>query len=231
MKIHKTFQDDSELSDAVSSLNKDPRIDLAIVVGTCLLKLANTRNRIAENTKNAAENVDVALLLSATLLLDTQLRETPGEAPLRLLLIQLYILLGCASYALQLWGPMGVKRTIHDSLSPLIFDRISTVSPGLFQGPTPLMEPVLSYYHKCLGEKAPLRIWDAYTAGNYSSILNLMDFRSKLERSCTMIMAVLEDRHAARAYGGELECGVKQLPLLGECLCVHLLMSLSRLLL
>jgi hypothetical protein len=213
---YKEITGDKELLDAIPRLDKDPRLDLALVMGTSLLKLSGLRPRKADAGHALWQAVDPSQFLQAVLLLDTQLRETPGDTELRLLLVQLYLLLGCASYAYQLWTPLDVKRTIQDSLSPLFFDRISTLSPGLFQGSRPVMEPLRSFYRHTLCDKSPVRIWDAFSAGSYTSILDMSEYDGKLRRSCTLMMTLVEERRAIRCYGGKLDCEIEEHSLTGE---------------
>jgi hypothetical protein len=189
-------------------------------MGSALLKLSGIRPRTTDLGQSLWQDVEPGLFLQAVLLLDTQLKETPSDNELRLLLVKLYLILGCASYAHQLWTPLEVKRTIHDSLSPLFFDRISSLSPGLFHGIRPLMEPLRSYYTYSLRDKSPLRIWDAFSSGSYTSILDMTEYDSKLRRSCTVMMTLVEERRATRSFGGKIECEIEEHQLTGEfCLC------------
>ncbi|EAQ83122.1 hypothetical protein CHGG_10940 [Chaetomium globosum CBS 148.51] len=210
---YRQITSDKELVDSIPRLDKDPRLDLALVMGNSLLKLSGLRPRTADASQSLWQSIEPGLFLQAVLLLDTQLNETPGDTELRLLLVQLYLLLGCASYAYRLWTPLDVKRTIQDSLSPLFFDRISTMSPGLFQGGRPLMEPLRAFYKNNLTDKAPVRIWDAFSAGSYTSILDMINHDSSLRRSCTLMMTLVEERRAIRCYGGKIDCEIEQHPL------------------
>ncbi|KAL8335938.1 hypothetical protein RB598_009901 [Gaeumannomyces tritici] len=177
-----------------------PNVELALVVAMCLLKLAGFRPGFMRQPR--LQKTITPLVLQAVAVLDTQLEKTPNQPPLRLLLAQLYLLLGCASRAYEVWRPLGVKRTIHDALSPLLFDRISTISPGLFAEPKPLMESLRMHYAYSLKDPSPVKIWDAFDSGSYSSVLEVTGYCDKLRRSCTLVMAVVEERRAARALGG-----------------------------
>ncbi|KAK3384911.1 N-acetyltransferase B complex non catalytic subunit-domain-containing protein [Podospora didyma] len=204
---------DSDLGDAIPHLDKDPRLDLALVMGLSLLKLAGLQPRTSGLAWPPLQGVKPGLFFQAVLLLDTQLQATPSDSALRLLLVQLYLLLGCTSYAYQLWQPMDVKRTIQDALSPLFFDRISTLSPGLFQGTRPLMDPLRSYYGGNLRDNCPVRIWDAFSSGSYTSIIDISEYDSKLRRSCTLMMTMVEERRATRCFGGKLDYDIDDHPL------------------
>lgn len=207
---------DKDLIESIPRLDKDPRLDLALVIGSALLKLSGLRPRTSDLDQSLWQSVEPGLFLQAVLLLDTQLKQTPSDNELRLLLVKLYLILGCASYAYQLWTPLDVKRTIQDSLSPLFFDRISSLSPGLFRGTHPLMEPLRSYYSYSLRDKSPLRIWDAVSSGSYTSILDMTEYDSKLRRSCTVMMTLVEERRATRSFGGKIDCEIEEHQLTGE---------------
>ncbi|KAK7733658.1 hypothetical protein SLS53_008124 [Cytospora paraplurivora] len=211
------YQDLDKAPEKLKGLDKDPRVDLALVATTALLKLSGLRQRPSPTGLSPLSNVDVSRLLQAVVILGTQVSKTPNEIPLRLLLVQIYLLLGCASLAHETWVPMDVKRTIQDALSPLFFDRISSISPGLFQkSRSRLTEPLTSYYSGCLRDKSPVKIWDAFTAGSYTSILDMAEYSDRLRRSCTLVMTVVEERRATRALGGRIEGGIEQSSLLGH---------------
>ncbi|KAK4192377.1 N-acetyltransferase B complex non catalytic subunit-domain-containing protein [Podospora australis] len=213
----------------ISLVDRDPRLDLALVMGTALLKLAGLRPQIPNFAQSLWQDVKADTILQAVLILDTQLKITNHNG-LRLLLVQLYLLFGCASYAHELWRPMDVKRTIQDSLSPLFFDRISSISPGLFLGTRPLLEPLGSYFHNSLRADCPMKIWDAFSFSSYTSILDMAEFDNKLRTSCTVIMALVEERRARRCFGGELAFAVDDYPITGTFSLPQLICNLLTLL-
>lgn len=206
-------------TDNLKGLDKDPRIDLAFVASSALVKLSGL-HQTSTSRLPPLSNVDVARLMQAVVILGAQVSKTPNEVPLRLLLVQFYLLLGCASLAYQTWLPMDVKRTIQDALSPLFFDRISSISPGLFSQSRHLTEPLTSYYGGLLREASPIKVWDAFAAGSYSSILDMANYWDRLKRSCTIVMTAVEERRATRALGGRLDVGIEQLPLLCKLVLV-----------
>jgi N-terminal acetyltransferase B complex non-catalytic subunit len=200
----------------IPNLDKDPRLDLSMLIGLSLLKLAGLTGQASKPSQPPLQDVNVSRLLQAILVLDTQLQETPNDNGLRLLLVRLYLLLGCASYAYKLWTPLDVKRTIQDSLSPLFYDRISTLSPVLFLNNNKFWMPLWSYYDATLRDPCPIRIWDAFSSGNYSSILDMAEYDDRLRRSCTLVMTVVEERQAALKFKGRLEDTVHESsPLVG----------------
>ena len=194
---------------------QDPRRDLAVTIAVALLQRAGLAKRKLHNEfQPSLQMVQRSLLLQGTLVLDTQLKINTGDISIRLLLVQLYLLLGCASLAYETWQPLGIKRSIQDSLSPLLFDRISTVSPGLFLGSQPLMEPLRSYYMSVSKENAPSKVWDAFSTANYNSIVDIEAYDFALRRSCTMVMTAVEERRGTRLLGGKIEDGLKDASML-----------------
>ena len=78
------------------------------------------------------------------------------------------------------------------------------------------MEPLRSYYSSSLKDRAPVKIWDAFAAGSYSAILDMVEYMDRLRRSCTLVMTAVEERRATRAIGGKLDSGIDELPMLCE---------------
>lgn len=203
------YKEAEKNANSAKDLDKDPRIDLALVASSALVKLSGL-HRSRSSKLPPLSNVDVPKLMQAIVILGAQVSKTPNEVPLRLLLVQFYLLLGCASLAYQTWLPMDVKRTIQDALSPLFFDRIASISPGLFTQVKQLMDPLTSYYSGLLREPAPVKVWDAFAAGSYSSILDMANYWDRLRWSCTVAMTEVEERRATRALGGRLDVGIEQ---------------------
>ncbi len=205
--MHLELAKDSAFIETIPQLDRDPRVDLSLVAASALLRLAGIGRGTEVSRTSPIAKAEAPRVLQAALVLDSQLAKTPGDISLRLLLVRLYLLLGCSTLAYQLWRTLDVKRTIQDALSPLFFDRISRFSPGLFQTHSgkPLMEPLRSYYRAVLRDSGPVKNWDAFLAGSYSSILDMAEFNDRLRRSCTRVMTVVEERQATRAFGGKLE--------------------------
>lgn len=214
--LYADFSEDMEFEKAAPMIDRDPRVDLVLVAACVLLKLAGVGMELRRHYVRASD-LDAPRLLQAVALVDSQLRRTPSDVPLRLLLVQLYLHLGCGAMAYELWLPMDVKRTVLDALGPLFFDRLSSIAPYLFQtGNRPLMEHMRSYYSALNRRKAPVRIWDAFESGSFNSIVGMAAYDDRLRRSCTRVMAFVEERQAARAVNGRLE-DLDEVPLAGEC--------------
>ncbi|PSR84113.1 N-acetyltransferase B complex non catalytic subunit-domain-containing protein [Coniella lustricola] len=213
------YQTADKSSANLKGLAIDPRVDLALVAASALLRLSGLSTLPSQPPSRLPplSKVNISRLLQAVTLISAQLTKSPDEIPLRILLVHLYLLLGCGSLAYQQWLPLDVKRTIQDSLSPLFFDRISSIAPNIFQGTrSPPTERLTSYYSGILYDEAPVRIWDAFKAGSYASILDMADYSDRLRRSCTLVMTVLEERATTRAFGGRLEGDIDESTLLSH---------------
>lgn len=207
VELRRQLTDGSSNATFDNHVSRDLQVNLSLVACMVLLKLASLRHVTSASENSQVLGTQPHRLLQAVFLLDKQLSATPDDVGLRLLLAKLYILIGCGTLAYRAWLPMDVKRTIQDALSPLFFDRLSTISPGLLhsQAGRPLTEPLKSYYRTSLRDRAPVKLWDAFVAGSYSSILDMSAFNDRLRQSCTRVMTVVEDRRSTRALGGKLE--------------------------
>lgn len=207
---YKDVSDDPKRDILLSQLEKDPLLDLSMVIGISLLKLSGLQQTSRSLRTSPLEGTNSSRVLQALLVLDHQLQQSPNDIPLRILVVHLYLLVGCASRAHQVWTPMDVKRMILDSLGPLLFDRICSISPALFHGSKSFSEPLRNFYASATNDRAPTRVWDAFSAGSYSSILDIVDYDDKLRRSCTMVMSLVEERRATRAAGGKVENDIQE---------------------
>lgn len=93
------YKDIEKTPDALKGLDKDPRSDLALVATSALLKLSGLQQMQPSTRLSPLSNVGVARLLQAIAILATQVARTSDDIPLRLLLVQVYLLLGCATLA------------------------------------------------------------------------------------------------------------------------------------
>ncbi|ROT37059.1 hypothetical protein SODALDRAFT_334126 [Sodiomyces alkalinus F11] len=182
--------------------------ELAILTATALVKLSGISDSgsVREHLPYPIYAARCGRLLQATLILEYQLSRTPKHSRVTLLLVRLYLVVGCAARATALWETLDVKRTITDSLSPYFLDRLSTLSPiqVLPQSSRPakaLTNGVKSYYATSLKLRMPRRLADAFESENYTSILEIPEFINRLRVSCTMVMGFVEEARACRALG------------------------------
>jgi N-terminal acetyltransferase B complex non-catalytic subunit len=180
--------------------------ELAILTATALVKVSGFDGTTAGGHTPPLHSANPARLFQAALILENQLGRTPKHTRVTLLLVRIYIVLGCVSRAGQLWETMDVKRTIIDSLSPYFLDRLATISPSAVV-PTPsrpeksLTYPLRAYYAHSLRMRMPRRLADAFESESLVSILDIPDFMEKLRASCTLVMGHIEELRALRALG------------------------------
>lgn len=180
--------------------------DLALVIAFCLVRLAFPNGRNIHVTSQPSTN---KTLLRALMLLEHQLSLSPKHSQISLVLVQLHLFLGSAPRARDIWETLGVKRTIMDSLAPLFYDRISTISPAVISPSDnwgwELMEMLKSHYSVSLKMRMPKRLIDAFENGSYSSILEIPRYIERLRASCTRAMSLVEstrsERFLEQSYG------------------------------
>ncbi|KAH6675261.1 N-acetyltransferase B complex non catalytic subunit-domain-containing protein [Plectosphaerella plurivora] len=180
--------------------------ELAILTATALVKVSGFDGTTAAGHTAPLHSAVPGRLLQAALILENQLDRTPKHTRVTLLLVRIYIVLGCVSRAGALWETMDVKRTIIDSLSPYFLDRLATISPSAVV-PTPgrpeksLTYPLRAYYAHSLRMRMPRRLADAFESESLMSILDIPEFMEKLRASCTLVMGHIEELRALRALG------------------------------
>ncbi|PHH72615.1 hypothetical protein CDD80_4413 [Ophiocordyceps camponoti-rufipedis] len=167
---------------------------LSLVAAFCNLRLAfNT-------TKSSSKH-----LLRALFILERQLRVTPKQAAVSLVLVQLHLHLGSAHRAHDIWDGLAVKRTTADSLAPLFLDRLSTVAPAMLSpsdgAGRQLVEMLQSHYQTSLRLRMPRRLLDAFEAGSYGSLTGIPRWVEQLRASCTRAMSLVEESRTGRMLG------------------------------
>ncbi|RFU80528.1 hypothetical protein TARUN_1647 [Trichoderma arundinaceum] len=187
--------------DENTKINAEILPELAILIAFFSLNLAFDEHQAGQPLKSQAARH----LIRALLLLDDQLAQNPGHSQLSLVLTQLHIRLGSAYRASDIWDVIGVKRTIIDSLGPVFYDRLSTVSPALLSSydswGSHLMDLLQSHYQISLKLKMPRRLIDAFESASYSSVLGIPKYIDRLRMSCTRAMSLAEARRIERFLG------------------------------
>ena len=141
-------------------------------------------------------------LLTALVVIESQLLQAGGHRQLELLATLLNLLVGATGQACLHWEKLGVKRTIVDSLAPIFYDRLSTMDPGLLTTNPKgwdLTDLLTSHYQTSLKLKMHKRLVDAFEEGNYSSALDIPRYMLNLRRSCTRVLSAVEETRGARA--------------------------------
>ncbi|RYP65647.1 hypothetical protein DL771_008199 [Monosporascus sp. 5C6A] len=211
------MRDDDLRYNILPKTNGDPLSDLAMVGSISLLKLARVGRSPGYTACSPLHLADIQYILQAIIWLDSYLTASPKNSPLRMLLLKLYLLIGCVSRAKGLWAQFDIKNAILDSLGPLFFDRISTIAPGLF-GPgasirrNPL-RPFIVYYSKAVRSTIPKQTVEAFKGGNWHTIPSMYEFGEELKKSCTLAMAVVEERRGLRFKAGHTLTSILDDPL------------------
>jgi hypothetical protein len=100
---------------------------------------------------------------------------------------------------------LAVKRTIVDSLAPIFYDRLSTVSPIILDSSDgwgwELVETLRSHFSVSLKLKMPRKLIDAFESASYGSILDMPKYIENLRAGCTRAMSLVEEVRADRLLG------------------------------
>ncbi|KHN96017.1 N-acetyltransferase B complex, non-catalytic subunit [Metarhizium album ARSEF 1941] len=175
--------------------------ELSVVVAFCNIKLAfRSRPGYIHSSPPVSQ-----YLLRALFILEHQAFLTPKHSQISLLLVQLHLLVGSAHRAREAWHGLAVKRTIVDSLAPIFYDRLSTVSPIMLDSSDgwgwELVETLRSHYANSLKLKMPRRLIDAFEAASYGSIIDMPKYIENLRFGCTRAMSLVEEARANRLLG------------------------------
>jgi N-terminal acetyltransferase B complex non-catalytic subunit len=205
-----------QLRSDVANEDVDPFSDMAIIGATCLLRLAGLNSTWESSRSSFLQGANLKLVLQAIAWLNAQYSNMPVKTQsIPVLLTKLYILIGCISHAQLIWDTLGVKNVTLDSLGPLFSDRLSSIAPGMWaQGRKTPMRSYTRHFGDSITRSIPNSTRSALELGNYTSVLGMLKFQDQLKRSCTMVMAVVEDRRGTRAVGGKVALEVKDDPLL-----------------
>ncbi|KAK6948080.1 hypothetical protein Daesc_009844 [Daldinia eschscholtzii] len=204
------------------------RIRYAMAMGAvCLLRLAGIGTESPPMGTNSLYYANIQLFLQAVIWLDSCLVMSPSVSNThRLLLVKLYLLMGCVSRARTLWDRFDVKNALLDSLGLLFIDRISSIAPGLFiSGPSRdnPVQPFLVHFTRGLMTTIPKKIMEALEMGTYSSIQEMIRHAEKQTSSCTLVMAVVEERRGLRMKAGKIEVPIEDLPLVRNLIPGHVI--------
>nr|RBQ88640.1 hypothetical protein FVER53263_05811 [Fusarium verticillioides] len=190
----------SDLTSKSSTIEAEIRPELAVIIGLCIIQTAFPPSTDISNIP-----ISYAPLLRALLFLEHQLALTPKHSIISLLLVQLHLRVGSASRAREIWNTLGVKRTIVDSLAPIFYDRLSTISPALISSSdragSDLLDLLSSHFKVSLKLKMPRRLMDAFQSESYSSAIDIPEYIENLRWSCTRVMSLVEEIRTDRIMG------------------------------
>lgn len=197
LKVHKSL---AELTAKNPSVEAEIRPELAVIAALCYIQVAFPPSVNMSNSPTS-----YAPLLQALLLLEHQLSLTPKHSIISLLLVQLHLRVGSSPRAREIWDTLGVKRTIMDSLAPIFYDRLSTISPALISPSDEtgweLLELLSSHFNVSLKLRMPRRLIDAFESGSYSSVIDIPEYMENLRWSCTRVLSLVEETRTDRIMG------------------------------
>ncbi|KAF5711849.1 hypothetical protein FMUND_8795 [Fusarium mundagurra] len=197
LKAHQSL---SALTSKSSAIDAEIRPELAVIIGLSIIQTAFPPSTDISNIP-----VSYAPLLRALLFLEHQLTLTPKHSIISLLLVQLHLRVGSSSRAREIWDTLGVKRTIMDSLAPIFYDRLSTISPALISSSDEtgceLLDLLSSHFNVSLKLRMPRRLIDAFQSGSYSSVIDIPEYMENLRWSCTRAISLVEETRTDRIMG------------------------------
>ncbi|KAI0021688.1 N-acetyltransferase B complex non catalytic subunit-domain-containing protein [Xylariomycetidae sp. FL0641] len=210
---------DAPLLQRIQSEQEDPLSNLVMIGSVCLLKLGvGERGRKWDfDHVSPLDQFNLQLFLQAVMWLHFYAEKQAKNDAAALLLVKLYVMMGCVSHAKKAWNRFGVKNVILNSLASHFFDRQSTIAPGEFMGSArnTTARKIMNYYSAAARRTMPGQTNTALRKDNYSSLLNIIRMSQRQRTSCTLAMAVVEDRRGLRMRGGKPEKTVHDEPLLG----------------
>ncbi|KAI0600332.1 N-acetyltransferase B complex non catalytic subunit-domain-containing protein [Biscogniauxia sp. FL1348] len=198
---------------------ENPLATLAMLGAVCLLKIAGiVRRSWGPGTNSPLFHVDLQLFLQAVLWLEYYEATQARNPAVRLLLIKLLILMGCASKAKALWDKFDVKNALLPSLASLFFDRLSSISPGEFNPASnrTVVGPIKTFFTNAMRRHTPSTLMQSLENENYGSFIDELSYYDDLSRSCTIVMAIVEERRGLRMRNGKCEGTIDEEPLIGN---------------
>lgn len=177
--------------------------EVAILLAYCLLDVGDWDSGLPQT-----EDAHKSLILAAAVL-DHQLGITPEHSQVSIVLVQTHLLLGSVQEAYHVWEPLSVKRTILDSMGPVFYDRLSTVSPFILSTTErvgrELVYSIKDHFDNSLKLRMPRRLIDAFESSSYGSVLLIPKYMDELRMGCARMMSLVEESRAARLLGSGID--------------------------
>lgn len=178
--------------------DRHPADDLCVMAAMCLIKLSMAKSH---------EVPEIPYLIQAAIMLDYGTTHSNSNFQIRLLLTRLLQYLGLGAMAMSEYMELSLKQIQLDTLSFILFDRISSFHPHPF---TPLEEDSQPYkspretikkqqklYRTSRGHIGK-NIWLSFKNGSYNSIFELKEVSDTLSRTIAAATSVVETRKIAR---------------------------------
>ncbi|KAI1357651.1 N-acetyltransferase B complex non catalytic subunit-domain-containing protein [Xylaria arbuscula] len=221
LKAFSTGVQDEKASSKAANETEDPLSDLAVLGSLCLVKLAEAGGKNWQYMKESPlYYTDIQLFLQAVLWLDFYLRKTPKNNSLRMLLVKLYLKIGCVTRALDVWGSFDVKNTLLECLGTICLDRLASISPSHFMTgpsfPRSFAEPFLRHFETALQKRYPDIVTKTLQTGSYAEIPSIIQLAQDQSRNCVQVLAVVELRRGQRLKANRNEIPIQEEPLIGS---------------
>ncbi|KAI0970251.1 N-acetyltransferase B complex non catalytic subunit-domain-containing protein [Xylaria arbuscula] len=198
-----------------------PLASLAVLGSLCLIKLAGVGYRTwKEGEESPLYNTDIQLFLQAVVWLDFYLQKAPNNTTLRILLVKLYLKMGCVTRASHIWGPFDVKNHLLECLGSICLDRLATISPAHFITGQPyafyFTEPLIGHFEEALQRRYPSTVLAALDHHSYLQVLDIIQLAQDQSRNCVSILAIVEHRRGIRFHLNRNEIGIQDEPLIAN---------------
>ncbi|KAK2626510.1 hypothetical protein QTJ16_003685 [Diplocarpon rosae] len=199
-----TIKDDGLITKDLLPTDRHPADDFTILAAISLIKLALSHS---DNGSEPLKMTRTSYLLQATALLESAWMHSKSNFQISLLLVRLYIYLGCGSLAARAFQRLALKQVQLDTLSYTLFDRISSFHPhpfthtpdglALFRNPIEQLRKHQKLY-KNAQEHVAKSVWLSFKHNSYNSVFEIKEVDEKLSRSLARVMSAVEGKKVAR---------------------------------
>ncbi|KAI1173658.1 N-acetyltransferase B complex non catalytic subunit-domain-containing protein [Nemania sp. FL0916] len=203
-----------------TDMTEDPLSNLAILGSICLIKLAGA-GRKSWQSINASPLCEgnMQLFLQAVTWLDFCLKKNPKNDSLRMLLVKLYLMMGCVTRAIQIWNFFDVKNTLLECLGTVCLDRLASISPTHFVTSSShipgFAEPFVRHFETAIEKRYPDTVIKTLQNSSYAELPNVIELAQNQSRNCVVVSATIENRRAIRLKTGRNETAIDDEPLIG----------------
>lgn len=196
--------DDGRITKDLLSTDRHPADDFAVLAAITLVKLALASS---DAGSEPLKSTRVSYMLQAAVLLENAWTHSKSNFQISLILIRLYVYLGCGSLAMRSFQRLVLKQVQLDTLSYILFDRISSFHPHPFthtpDGTTGSRTPIEQLrkhqrLYKSAQEHVNKNVWLSFKHNSYNSVFEIKEVEETLSRSLARVMSVIESKKVAR---------------------------------
>lgn len=198
------LSNDATLTKNLLSTDRHPADDLCILAAMCLYKSSMSDDEAVEELLNQEQT---AYLVQAMILLEFGWSKSKSNFQFSILLSRFYCYLGCGSLAMRAYQRLSPKQIQLDTLSYLVFDRISSYHPHdvthIPEGAPPSkphqeqIKKQHRVYRNARGQIAK-NMWLSFKHNNYNSVLEMSEAANTMSRTLAGAMSVVESRKITR---------------------------------